>query len=603
MAKPAATATDAPSLEAQAPARELGPVFKAAAGPAKWADDRLGLAALGRKNLRKVFPDHWSFLLGEIALYSFIICLLTGVFLTIWFKPSMAEIEYEGSYQLLKGLHMSEAYSSSLALSFDIRGGLLMRQMHHWAAMLFIAAMLAHSLRVFFTGAFRKPRELNWLLGVGLLAIGLIEGFAGYSLPDDLLSGTGLRFVDGLIRSIPIIGTWAEFFVFNGEFPGDLIIARLYMVHILLVPAIILGLIAAHLALVFYHKHTQYPGPGRTEENVVGYPLYPVYMAKAGGFFFIVFGVVTLMGGLMQINPVWTFGPYNPAEVTAGSQPDWYMGFVEGAIRIMPNWESHIGGTTWSWNVAIPGLGLMGLMFGLMAAYPFIERWVTGDTGEHHILDRPRNNPTRTAFGVAAMTCYGMFWIGGGNDIVATQFRVSLNAVTYFLRVAVFVAPVLAFIITKRICIGLQRADAERLLHGAETGIIVRGPSGSYGERHVPISADEAFTLTQHVEPLPLTDGSEEEYAGVPAKEARSERLRRKATRFYFQDNLRKPSRAELEAAAHHQALEAGHGGHGDGHGDGQAPRHGHEDNGHDGHGNGNGHHAIGSSESESSTH
>jgi ubiquinol-cytochrome c reductase cytochrome b subunit len=602
MAKPAATATDAPSLEAQAPARELGPVFKAAAGPAKWADDRLGLAALGRKNLRKVFPDHWSFLLGEIALYSFIICLLTGVFLTIWFKPSMAEIEYEGSYQLLKGLHMSEAYSSSLALSFDIRGGLLMRQMHHWAAMLFIAAMLAHSLRVFFTGAFRKPRELNWLLGVGLLAIGLIEGFAGYSLPDDLLSGTGLRFVDGLIRSIPIIGTWAEFFVFNGEFPGDLIIARLYMVHILLVPAIILGLIAAHLALVFYHKHTQYPGPGRTEENVVGYPLYPVYMAKAGGFFFIVFGVVTLMGGLMQINPVWTFGPYNPAEVTAGSQPDWYMGFVEGAIRIMPNWESHIGGTTWSWNVAIPGLGLMGLMFGLMAAYPFIERWVTGDTGEHHILDRPRNNPTRTAFGVAAMTCYGMFWIGGGNDIVATQFRVSLNAVTYFLRVAVFVAPVLAFIITKRICIGLQRADAERLLHGAETGIIVRGPSGSYGERHVPISADEAFTLTQHIEPLPLTGGSEEEYAGVPAKEARRERLRRKATRFYFQDNLRKPSRAELEAAAHHQALEAGHGGHDDGHGDGQTPRHGHEDNGHDGQGNGNGHHAIGSSESESSS-
>ena len=315
------------------------------------------MAKLSRPFIRKVFPDHWSFLLGEVALYSFIILLLTGVFLTFWFKPSMAEIEYEGTYQLLRGLQMSEAFESTLAISFDIRGGLLIRQMHHWAAMLFLAAMLAHSLRIFFTGAFRKPREINWLIGVSLLFIGLIEGFAGYSLPDDLLSGTGLRFVDGLVRSIPIIGTWAEMFVFAGEFPGSLIVARLYMAHILLIPAVLLGLIAAHLALVVYHKHTQYPGPGRNDGNVVGYPVFPVYMAKAGGFFFIVFGVITLMGGLMQINPLWTYGPYNPAQVTAGSQPDWYMGFVEGAIRIMPNWESHIGNTTWSWNVAIPGLG------------------------------------------------------------------------------------------------------------------------------------------------------------------------------------------------------------------------------------------------------
>ena len=252
---------------------------------------------------------------------------------------------------------MSEAYESTLNLSFDIRGGLLLRQMHHWAAMLFIAAMLTHSLRIFFTGAFRKPRELNWLIGVGLLAIGLIEGFAGYSLPDDLLSGTGLRFVDGLIRSIPLIGTWAEFFVFGGEFPGELIVARLYMAHILLIPALILGLIAAHLALVVYHKHTQFPGPGRNEGNVVGYPVFPVYMAKAGGFFFIVFGVITLMGALMQINPVWVVGPYNPAEVTAGSQPDWYMGFVEGGIRIMPNWEWHIGRRPGRGTWRCPGSG------------------------------------------------------------------------------------------------------------------------------------------------------------------------------------------------------------------------------------------------------
>jgi ubiquinol-cytochrome c reductase cytochrome b subunit len=564
MAQPAATVPDETAVQAQTPKKELGPVFKLAAPPTKWLDDRTGLAGLIRPYFRKVFPDHWSFLLGEIALYSFIVLILSGIFLTIWFKPSMAEIEYEGSYELLRGIQMSEAYASTLSLSFDIRGGLLLRQMHHWAAAVFVAAMLTHSLRIFFTGAFRKPREINWLIGVAMLALGVIEGFAGYSLPDDLLSGTGLRFVDGLIRAVPVIGTWAEFFTFAGEFPGELIVPRLYMVHILLVPALLLGLIAAHLALVFYHKHTQFPGPGKTQGNVIGYPVFPVYAAKAGGFFLIVFGVLTLMGATMQINPVWVFGPYNPAEVTAGSQPDWYMGFVEGGIRIMPNWEWHIGSTTWSWNVAIPGLGLMGLFFGLMAIYPFIEAWVTGDKREHHILDRPRNAPTRTAFGVAAITGYALLMIGGGNDLVATQFDVSLNAVTNVLRVGVFVGPVIAFLVTKRICIGLQRSDRDRMLHGAESGIIDRAPSGKYAERHRPISEGEAFALTQHEDLpalLPATDTD-----GFSVKEIKREQLRRQATRFYFIDTLRRPTRAEIEEAAHHHmhamALEDGDGEH-----------------------------------------
>ncbi len=564
MAKPAATVTADRDLEAQAPDKQLGPVFKAASGPAGWADERLGLASLGKHNLRKIFPDHWSFLLGEIALYSFIVLLLTGVFLTLWYQPSMADTTYDGSYQLLRGVTMSQAYASTVHISFDIRGGLLLRQMHHWAAMLFIAAMMCHSLRVFFTGAFRKPRELNWLLGVGLLGIGLIEGFAGYSLPDDLLSGTGLRFVDGLIRSIPLVGTYLEFFIFGGQYPGDVIVPRLYMAHILLIPAVILGLIAGHLALVVYEKHTQYPGPGRKESNVVGYPLFPVYMAKAGGFFFIVFGVITLMGGIMQINPVWTYGPYTPNQITAGSQPDWYMGFVEGAIRIMPSWEWHIGGTTWSWNIFLPGVGLLTLLFIVMGVYPFIEQWVTGDKSEHHILDRPRNNPTRTAFGVAAMTCYGMFWIGGGNDILATQFHVSLESITYFLRVAVFVAPVLAFLLTKRICVGLQRSAEERVLHGAESGVIVRHPSGGYEETHIPITADEAYMITQYKEYLPITVGDDSDGNGVSKRDLGRQKRRALASRFYFDQVLRKPTREEIEAAAHHN-------GHGDGDGDGHA--------------------------------
>lgn len=553
MAKRANITDTSPALEAQEAPSESKTM--PGAGALGWADDRLGLAKLGRSNLRKVFPDHWSFLLGEIALYSFIILLLTGVFLTIWFKPSMAEVEYAGTYQLMKGIPVSEAFASTLDISFDVRGGLLVRQIHHWAALLFVAAAFVHMLRVFFTGAFRKPREVNWLIGVGLLSMSLIAGFAGYSLPDDLLSGTGLRFVDGLIRSIPIIGTWAEFFVFGGEFPGDIVIARLYMVHILLVPGLLLGLISAHLALVVYHKHTQYPGPGHTENNVVGYPLFPVYMAKAGGFFFVVFGILILMGGLFQINPVWLYGPYDPAKITAGSQPDWYMGWVEGAIRIIPAWETHIWGTTWSWSVFLPGVGLMGLLFTLLGVWPFVEAWLTGDRREHHVLDRPRNAPTRTALGVAGITAFSFLMIGGGNDIIATRFHLDLNAITLFLRVAVFAGPVIAFLITRRVCIGLQRADRERALHGSESGIISRSPEGGYSEPHLPISVGEQFTLTSHIQHAPLEVSPRTDDSGVRIKQKVSP-LRARLSRWFLRHDAVKPSAAELQDAADHGVVE-----------------------------------------------
>ncbi len=456
----------------------------AAAG---WADDRLGLATLAKKNLRKVFPDHWSFMLGEIALWSFVILLLTGVFLTLWFVPSMGEVTYNGSYSPLRGIEMSEAFASTLEISFDVRGGLLLRQMHHWAAMIFIAAMMIHLLRVYFTGAFRKPRELNWVVGSLLLLLGTLEGFTGYSLPDDLLSGTGIRAADGFMKSMPVVGTYMSFFLFGGEFPGDKIIPRLFTVHVLLIPGILLALVALHMLLLVYHKHTQWPGPGRTEQNVVGFPMLPVYMAKAGGFFFIVFGVLALMGGLLSINPVWRYGPYNPAEVTAGSQPDWYMGWPDGALRIMPNLETHIWGITLSWNVFLPIIVLPGLMFTILMMLPFLEQWITGDKREHHLLQRPRNAPTRTALMVALMTFYGLTWAAGGNDIIAIKTRLSINEITYFLRGAVFIGPVIAFMITRRWCISLQRHDNETLVHGMESGVIMRDAQGGYSEKHVPL--------------------------------------------------------------------------------------------------------------------
>jgi ubiquinol-cytochrome c reductase cytochrome b subunit len=527
--------------------------------PVKWADDRLGIGKIGKKNLRKVFPDHWSFMLGEIALYSFIILILTGIFLTFWFKPSMAEVEYQGSYTLLKGLHMSEAYASTLDLSFDVRGGLLMRQIHHWAAVLFIAAMMVHLLRIFFTGAFRKPRELNWVIGFTMLFLGIIEGFIGYGLPDDLLSGTGLRITQGMIQASPVIGTWLSFFIFGGEFPGDDMVSRFFTVHVLLIPGLILALVTAHLFLVVYHKHTQYAGPGRTNNNVVGYPLMPVYMAKAGGFFFVVFGITALMGALLQINPVWLYGPYNPAEVTAGSQPDWYMGWLEGAVRLMPGFESTFWGITLSWNLIIPALLIPPAFVTLVAAYPFIEGWVTGDKREHHLLDRPRNMPTRTGIGAAFITFYGLLWIGGGNDLIATHFGVSLNNVTWFLRFAVFIGPVIAFWVTRRIAISLQRSDNERLLHGLESGIIVRSPDGEYYEKHSQISKYEAYSLTAHDRTLPLEIGPETDDNGVRAPHRALKKVRASLSRFYFADAVQKPTATEIEEAHAHVAYEDDH--------------------------------------------
>ncbi len=375
---------------------------KAAGAIANWADERLGLGTAMKKNLRKVFPDHWSFMLGEIALWSFVVLLLTGVFLTLWFDPSMTEVQYDGAYSPLRGVHMSSAMASTLDISFDVRGGLLMRQMHHWAAMIFIASMMIHMLRVYLTGAFRKPRELNWVIGCLLLLLGTIEGFTGYSLPDDLLSGTGVRAADGFMKASPVVGTYMSFFLFGGEFPGDAIIPRFYVMHILLIPGILLALVAAHMLLLVYHKHTQWAGPGRTEENVVGYPMLPVYAAKAGGFFFIVFGVITLLGGLFSLNPVWKFGPYDPSKVTAGSQPDWYMGWPDGLLRIIPAWETHICGRhdLVERHAPDPRDAAADADDPDRAARSS-RRGSPATSGSTTSLQRPRNAPTRTAIMVA----------------------------------------------------------------------------------------------------------------------------------------------------------------------------------------------------------
>ncbi|MFD2420620.1 cytochrome bc1 complex cytochrome b subunit [Amycolatopsis pigmentata] len=471
---------------------------------ARDADQRYHLARGLRRQLNKVFPTHWSFLLGEIALYSFIVLIVTGIYLSLFFDPSMLEVTYRGSYTDLQGVSMSRAFATTLDISFDVRGGLFVRQLHHWAALVFVAAMMVHMFRIFFTGAFRRPREANWIIGSLLLILGMFEGFFGYSLPDDLLSGTGVRAtLSGIVLSVPVIGTWLHWALFGGEFPGTIIVPRMYALHILILPGIILALIGVHLALVWYQKHTQFPGVRRKETNVVGIRIMPVFALKSGAFFATVTAVLALLAGIFQINAIWNYGPYLPSQVLAGSQPDWYLAWADGLLRIFPAWELYLGPYTVP-AVFFAGAVGMPVLFILLLSYPFVERKLSGDTAHHNLLQRPRDAPVRTSLGAMALGFYAVIEASGFNDIIAEQFDISLNATTWAGRIGVLVVPPLAYFVTYRICLGLQRADREVLEHGIETGIIKRLPHGEFIEIHQPLGP----VRDDHPEPL--------DYQGAP---------------------------------------------------------------------------------------
>jgi ubiquinol-cytochrome c reductase cytochrome b subunit len=460
--------------------------------------------------INKVFPTHWSFELGQLALHSFIVLLISGVYLTLFFDASMAETVYQGVYEKLRGVPMSRAYASSLDISFEVRGGLLIRQIHHWAALLFLAAMMLHMMRIFFTGAFRKPREVNWVIGVLLLVLGMAEGFLGYSLPDDLLSGTGLRAVSAFMFSIPVVGTWIHWLLFGGDYPGDLIIGRFYSLHILLLPGIILALIALHVGLVWFQKHTQFAGPRATETNVVGVRILPMFGLKTGGLFAVVFGLTAVMAGVFQINPIWLLGPYNPSQVSAGVQPDFYMGFLDGLVRVWPPWEVRdLFGHYMIPAVFFPAILVSTLLMILVSAYPWIERAFTKDKALHNILQRPRDVPVRTSLGAAFISFYVLNLINGGNDIIALKFDISLNVMTWIGRIGTLLVPVIVYLVTYRICLGLQHSDRAVLEHGIETGILKRLPHGEFIEVHQPLNG-----VDHHGHPIPL----EYQGASVPKR-------------------------------------------------------------------------------------
>ncbi len=415
-----------------------------------WLDDRTGFSRIAYSSMRKVFPDHWSFLLGEIALFCFILLVATGTYLTFFYVPSGEQLHYAGPYTPLLGTEISAAYDSVLNISFEVRAGLIIRQVHHWSALIFVAVIVVHMGRIFFTAAYRKPRELNWLIGIGLLLFAIGEGFTGYSLPDDLLSGSGLRIAYSVLLSIPLVGPFLAFLAFGGEFPTEQIISRLFIIHVLLLPGLLIGGLVAHIGLVWIQKHTMYKTPGARESIVRGPSFWPVQVFRSTGLFLLTGAVVALLGGLVQINPVWTYGPYTPYVATVPAQPDWYMGWLEGALRLGPSFEPTIFGVTIP-SLFLPAIGLPTLMLLLFVAWPFVEKHVRGDDEEHHLLEWPSEAPGRTAVGAAVLCVLVVLTLAGGNDVLAALTTVTLEDLNSIFRISLLVLPILVGLIVYRI--------------------------------------------------------------------------------------------------------------------------------------------------------
>ncbi|MDR6969770.1 cytochrome b N-terminal domain-containing protein [Leifsonia shinshuensis] len=493
-----------------------------------------GRRAVGlREELRmRRAPLHWTNLFGVVAFACVVVLFVTGFILMFAYAPSSDRVTYDGPYLPLAGAEMSKALRSTLAVTFELPGGLLVRQAHHWAALLLPAALILQLAVSFFTGAFRRPRRLSWVLLFGLLITALIGGWSGYALPDDMLSGTGLRIVEGIVLGIPVVGTWLSALLFGGEFPGR-IIENLYPIHVAVVPVLLVVLIAARARSAYVNGPVQFAGPGRTEERVVGVPVWPNLAVRAGGLFALVTGGLLLVAATVTISPIWLYGPSSPGAASAGSQPDWYTGFLDGALRLVPpGWEVVWLGRTWTLAILVP-LAVVGLYLLAVAVYPFVEQWVTGDRLDHRILDRPRNEPTRTGLGVAALVFYGALWGAGSADLVATHFHVTVESVVALYQAIVVLGPVVAFLVTRRVCLALQKRDREILVHGYETGRIVRLPGGEYVEVHSDVDAAERYRLAG-----PTAVRADDVRPDEAGRLRLAERVRGALARIFFEDRL-----------------------------------------------------------------
>jgi len=483
---------------------------------------------------RRTVPNHWTNLFGVVTAACIVVLFGTGLVLMFFYTPSNEVVTYAGSYAPLHGAEVSKAFDSTMRVTFDVPGGLLVRQVHHWTALLLPVAVIVQVLSIFFTGGFRRPRRGAWVLLFLVFVSALASGWSGYALPDDMLSGTGLRIVEGIALGIPFIGTGASWLLFGGEFPGS-VLAQLYPVH-LVVPVVLVALLLLRVRLWYVKGSPQFASAGRAV------PLVPNAARRGLGLGFIVSGILVLISATVTINPIWFYGPSSPGNAGAGSQPDWYTGFLDGALRLVPpGWEFVWLDRTWTLALLIP-LAVVTLGLAVVAVYPFLEEWITDDHRDHHLLDRPRDTPTRTGIGVAGLLFFGLLWLAGSADLVAVAFSLTIETVIATLQVAVLIGPIIAFELTRRVCLGLQRKDRELVLHGFETGRIVRLPGGEYIEVHQALSDAERQRLAGVVDQKPALLRPDERGRITPAR-----RLRVRLSRFFFEDRIARPTIAQLE--------------------------------------------------------
>lgn len=387
--------------------RQTSPTRRRYRGAMAWFDERVGLAGFYEKFGRKAFPVHTSFFLGEMAAFSFFILVVTGAYLGLIYIPSNVEIDYGGQ-------QLPEAYAS-VKLIESIPVANLFRTVHAWSAHLLIASVVLHAMRIFFTGTYRKPRELNWVIGVVLLGLTLMAGFVGYSLPYDSYAVTATGVGYSIARSIPLVGNIAAELFFGGIYPTLGSLPRLYTIHVFIVPALLALVIGLHLLLVIKQKHTQ-PGyarklaePGR----VLGVPLWPYQAILAGQLLLFMFGGLFLLSAFVPIRPIDAYGP--PGPETPEVKPDWYLLWVYGFLKLVPR---QVQLTLGPFNIGpefIGGLVFPALFLGVITIVPWLDR--TNRSGKRYeYLEPPRQAPLRVACGVGFLVYIATLFLAAFYD-------------------------------------------------------------------------------------------------------------------------------------------------------------------------------------------
>ena len=405
-----------------------------------WLDERFDLSATTHV-LGKAFPAEDSFLLGEVALFCFLLLVLTGVFLGFFFEPSTSQVEYQGSVVAYQNEEVPESFASVLHITYDVPYGMFLRRMHHWAAHLFVASIALHMLRVFFTGAYRNPREPNWVVGTVLMGLAVFAAYTGYALPFDEFASTATGIGYNVARSVPVFGEVLSRIFFGGEFPSSATIPRLYFFHVFLIPTLIGVLIAVHMAILVRQKHTEAPretdvGGERSVDRdddsvVIGLPAVPNQAAVSAVVFFLTLAVLSLLAGFLPVHNVAEYGPNNPAGTPALIMPDWFFMWMFGFLKLIPSWLSftipgthvHIG------TEFIGGVILPTILFVVLIGWPFID---ARREPEHFTAD-PIERPVQTGVGIGALVFVMVASLAGMNNILADVVGVSTDLVNPFL--------------------------------------------------------------------------------------------------------------------------------------------------------------------------